>query len=51
MLRDLKFESLDQMIDSVVPKSIRKTPDFNLASLTEVQALKKIDSYAELNKT
>mmetsp|Transcript_92681 Transcript_92681/g.200374 ORF Transcript_92681/g.200374 Transcript_92681/m.200374 type:complete len:96 (+) Transcript_92681:23-310(+) len=40
MLQELNFKSLDELIAAVVPKNVKKVPDFHLEPLTEVEALK-----------
>ena len=51
MLELLDFKSLDQLIESVVPKSIRnRTPSFTQNDKTENEALAELHSLAKKNK-
>jgi len=51
MLNSLGFDSLEEMLDKVVPKSIRRTDTMNIGEgLAEYEALAKLKSLARQNK-
>jgi len=50
MLKSLNFKSLEELIDNVVPQSIRIKPQFHLEPATEIGALEQLQTYCNLNK-
>ena len=51
MLSMLGYETLESLIESVVPKSILETDPLNVGDgMTELEALKELDKIAKENK-